>query len=101
MSTRVLTVIVWLLVLAAPRLASAQLLYALTHDNHLETFAADAPGQMLFRVPITGLQANEQILAIDIGRSTVNSTRWAPWPRRQDPSRGVCIAWRHRAATRR
>jgi hypothetical protein len=65
MFTRPLKLCVLLAVLATPRLAGAQLLYALTQDNHLEVFPVSAPAQMLSRVPITGLAANTVLLAID------------------------------------
>jgi Domain of unknown function (DUF4394)/Calx-beta domain/Bacterial Ig domain len=66
MSTRATTLIVGLCLFVAPRLASAERLFALTADNHLESFDTSAPGQMLSRVPITGLDPGTTVLAIDV-----------------------------------
>ena len=63
--SRALSLCVFLAMLAMPRLAGAQLIYALTQDNHLEVFPASAPAQMLSRVPIRGLAPDTVLLAID------------------------------------
>ena len=57
--------LVWLMMLAVPRLAGAELLYALTADHHLKVFAPGRPGEVLSSVSITGLLPGTALVAID------------------------------------
>ena len=55
------------LALALPRAAqAAEIFYGVTSTNTLITFTSDAPGASRTALPITGLQAGEQILGIDL-----------------------------------
>ena len=57
--------------LSAPAAApAAEALFGVTTTNTLVTFASDSPGMVRTSVPITGLQPNEQIIAIDIRPAT-------------------------------
>jgi hypothetical protein len=65
MRSRAVGCVVWLMMLAGPRLAGAELLYGLTADHHLKVFAPSKPGQALSTVPITGLRLGTVLQAID------------------------------------
>jgi hypothetical protein len=52
---------------AAPRAAhAAEAFYGVAGGNTLVTFHSDAPGAIRTAAPITGLQAGEQVLALDV-----------------------------------
>ena len=57
---------------ASPASAAAggPLVYGLTTDNQLVTFRAETPGETTSEVSITGLQANEDVLGIDVRPAT-------------------------------
>ena len=57
----------WLLLIlfAAPRLAGAELVWALSQDNRMVVFAPETPGTILREIQITGLQPGETLRAID------------------------------------
>lgn len=55
------------LLVALPKAAhAAEAFYGVTNQNVLVTFASDAPGAVRSATPITGLQAGEQVLALDV-----------------------------------
>jgi Domain of unknown function (DUF4394) len=58
-------------VLSAPAAApAAEALYGATSTNQLITFHSDSPGHVRSAVPISGLQPNEIILALDVRPAT-------------------------------
>jgi hypothetical protein len=60
------TILLFILaLLAGPRLAGAELVWAVTDENELVVFDAFEPGVILMEVPITGLRPDESIKAID------------------------------------
>src|SRR5262245_37249508 len=54
-----------LALLAWPRLAGAELVWAITDDDKLVVFNAFEPGIILMEMPITGLSTGEELRAID------------------------------------
>src|SRR5689334_21302822 len=50
--------------------ADAALIFGVTFDNQLFSFNSTAPGNILSGTPITGLQSNEVVQAIDVRPST-------------------------------
>src|SRR6185369_9289480 len=54
------------LLLAMVGVASAEVFWGLTTDLHLVRFSDTAPGTMVAVLPITGLAAGEQMLAIKV-----------------------------------
>ena len=54
-----------LMIFAAPRLAGAELVWALSLDNRLVVFAPETPGTILREIQITGLEPGETMRAID------------------------------------
>jgi hypothetical protein len=57
--------------LSAPAAASAaEAFFGATSSNTLVTFASDSPGTVRTAVPISGLQAGEQVLALDMRPAT-------------------------------
>jgi hypothetical protein len=55
----------FLMVFAAPRLAGAELVWALSLDNRMVVFAPETPGTIVREIQITGLQPGEILRAID------------------------------------
>src|SRR5688572_5274426 len=66
LSTSLRTLLLLILaLLAGPRLAGAELVWAVTDDNKLVVFDAFEPAIILMEVPITGLVPDEELKAID------------------------------------
>ena len=62
--------LLWFALVVAPHPAQAELLTGLTTTNVLETFDSAAPGTIVTSVGVTGLQAGETILGIDLRPAT-------------------------------